>query len=116
MCYCVAVKRLFSYCKIPENCEPTLEHSPSYYQTDSKHHLFICCCLPWLTSFMSQPSCRILSSRHPLRNAQLYIFGLLDSRKCNFCLMVANKMAGIRLDTVLHVTMYLVITGIIKSI
>lgn len=30
--------------------------------------------------------------------------------------MVANKMAGIRLDTVLHVTMYLVITGIIKSI
>lgn len=116
MCYCVAVKRLFSYCKILENCEPTLEHSPSYYETNSKHHLFICWHLSWLTSFMSQPSCKILSSRHPLRNAQLYIFGLSDSGKYNFCLVVANKMEGIRLDTVLHVTMYLVITGITKSI
>lgn len=116
MCYCVAVKRLFSYCKIPENCERTLERSPSYYQTNSKHHLFICCRLPWLTSFMSQPSCRILSSRHPLRNAQLYIFGLLDSGKYDFCLVVAKIMEGVRLDTIVHVTMYLVITGITKSI
>lgn len=64
---------------------------------------------------MSQASCKILSSRHPLRNAQLYIFGLLDSGKCNFYLVVANKMEGILLDTILHVTMYLVIMEINMS-
>lgn len=64
---------------------------------------------------MSQASCKILSSRHTLRNAQLHIFGLLDSGKYNFYLVVANKMEWILLDTNLRVTMYLAITDINMS-
>lgn len=52
----------------------------------------------------------------PSRNAQLYIFGLLDSEKCDFHLVVANKMEGITLDNTLHATMHVVIMDINRNI
>lgn len=52
----------------------------------------------------------------PSRNAQLYIFGLLDSEKCDFHLLVANIMEGIMLDNILHATLCFGIMDINRNI